>query len=334
MRERKRNEVGKKGFICSLMVVGLTMVAMIIPVQGQEAKFPSKPVEIIVPFTPGGIIDVGTRIIADPLSRELGVPVIIRNLGGAGGLTGAVEFLNTKPDGYTMLSASAGAIISTVQLSKTPPFDPRKDLLPVGYIADSPAAMSVNKTSPFKSFDEFLQFAKNNPGKLIGGTSSLGGESHIMLVGITEDTKIKTKMVPYAGSGPVFTALLGGHVDWVTQSLPATMPFAKSGDVRVLLLTRGSSEFPDIPAGSDIGLPSVSVNMWVGFLTHPQTPKSAHARLVSAVETATKDPETAKRFINAGFKVAYKNPQGFSNLIREQWTTLSKILEVTGMKAK
>jgi tripartite-type tricarboxylate transporter receptor subunit TctC len=332
MRERKRNDVGKEGFICILMVIGLTTVAMITPLQGQEAKFPSKPVEIVVPFTPGGIIDVGTRIIVDRLSRELGVPVVIRNHSGAGGLTGAVEFLNAKPDGYTMLSASAGAIISTVQLSKIPPFDPRKDLLPVGYIADSPAAMSVNKTSPFMSFDNFLQFANNNPGKLIGATTSLGGETHIMFAGIIGDTKIKTKLVPYPGSGPIFTALLGGHVDWITQSLPATMSFVRSGDARVLLLTRASSELPGIPAGPDIGLPSVSVNMWIGFLVHPQTPKSAYARLVSAVETATKDPETAKRLTDAGFNIAYRNPQGFSNLIKEQWDTLARIIKETGMK--
>jgi len=153
-----------------------------------------------------------------------------------------------------------------------------------------------------------------------------------MFVGITRDAKIKTKMVPYAGSGPIFTALLGGHVDWITQSLPATMPFARSGDVRVLLLTRAWSELPGIPAGPDIGLPSASFNIWISFFTHPQTPKSAYARLVSAVETAARDPETAKRLTDAGFNVGYRNPQGLSNLVKEQWDTLARIIEETGMK--
>ena len=303
-----------------------------VPIYGQEARFPSKPIEVIVPYPPGGIIDIGTRVIGESLSKELKVPVIIKNMPGAGGLTGSTAFLSTKPDGYTLLSACAGAVISTVLLSKTPPFDPRKDLLPVGYVADSPVSMAVAKASPFRSFDDFLTFAKNNPGKLAGGVANLGAEEHFMLMAIIKDTGIKTKLVPFGSGGPLITALLGGHVDWITSSLPRTISYERSGDLRILLLTRPSKELPEIPSCRDKGLTSATINIWSGFLLLPQTPKAAYDRLVSALEVVSKTPEVSNKLSSAGFNIEYKNLREFSNLIKDQWEMLSRIIEDTGMK--
>jgi tripartite-type tricarboxylate transporter receptor subunit TctC len=332
MGNRAKNQGRRTSVICIFVVLGLTAVLVSKTVQGQEAKFPSKPIEVLVPYAPGGIIDILARIFAEPLSRELKVPVIIKNQAGGGGLTGSTAFMNTKPDGYTMLSGCAGATMSTVLLSNTPPFDPRKDLLPVGYMGDSPIAMAVPKASPFKSFDDFLAFAKNNPGKLIGGVSGLGAENHIMFMSLLKDTKIKTKLVPFTSGGQLITALLGGHLDWLTNSLPQTLNYERSGDLRTLLLTRSSKELPGVPSGRDKGLPSVTVSTWNGFFVLPQTPKAAYDRLISAVEVASKDPEAVKKVAEAGFNVEYKTPREFSNLIKEQWDMLSRIIEETGMK--
>ena len=182
-------------FLCLLLVLGVVSTFYTTPIPGQEAKFPSKPVEIIVPYSSGGFMDVGTRIFAESLSRELKVPVVVKNQPGGGGLIGVSAFLNTKPDGYTLLSCSAGGTISAVQLSKTPPFDSKKDLLPVAYILDVPIAISVPKASSFNSFQDFLQFAKSNPGKLRGGFTAQGGETHVMFMAIVRDSKIETKVV-------------------------------------------------------------------------------------------------------------------------------------------
>lgn len=329
MREQKVK--GAMIFLCFVLVWEFVMVNPA-PVRGQEVKFPSKPIEILVPYAPGGIIDVGTRIFGEFLSKELKVPVVIKNQAGGGGLTGATAFLSSKPDGYTMLSTSGGAITSTVQLSKTPPFDPRKDLRPVGYFADAPIAMSVPKNSPFKSFDDLLQFAKSNPGKLKVGVSSLGAETHIMFMSLLKDTKIETKMIPYPGTGQLVTALLGEHLDLMFLTLPATMPYARSGDARILLLTRRSPEIPEAPSGPEKRLPSVSLNIWVGFFALPQTPKVAYDRLVSAVEATAKNSEVAKKLAPAGFKAEYKSPEEFTNLVKDTWETLSQVIKETGMK--
>jgi tripartite-type tricarboxylate transporter receptor subunit TctC len=315
-------------------ILTMTLTASFTPglICGQETGFPSKPITIIVPFGPGGIIDVGTRIVSDRLSRELKVPIVVENRTGGAGLIGATAFLGMKPDGYTLLSASGAATISTVQLSKTPSFDPRKDLLPVGYVADAPCAMSLAKGTPFKSFNEFLQFAKANPGKLKGGISSLGGETHIMFESILKEAKIESKMVPFPATGQLVTSILGGHLDWMCLSLPATMPYHKSGDVRIVLLTRRSPELPGVPSGEDVGLPSLSVNLWMGFFAHPKTPKAAYDRLVAAVNTVARDPEVSKKISEAGFGMAYRNPSEFSKLMNEQWDIYAKVIKEANIK--
>lgn len=332
MVTREQNILNRTIFIWAVFLISI--IPLLVPpiVRGQEGKFPSKPIEVIVPYAPGGIVDLGTRVFAESLSLELKVPVVIRNQAGGGGLTAPTTFLNTKPDGYTILAGSTGAVITTVLLSKTPPFDPRKDLLPVGYVADSPLAMSVPKTSPFKSFNDFLQYAKSHAGKLKGGFTSLGSENHIMFMSIIRETKIETKMIPYTGTGQLITAILGEHVDWMTLTLPATLPYAKSGDVKVLLLTKKSPELPGIPAGSEIGLLSFSSTIWIGIFVLPNTPKATYDRLVSAVRAASKAPDMAQKLANAGFNVAYKDPHEFSIFINEQWENSSRIIKETGIK--
>ena len=158
----------------TMAAMGSFFIAGPASLQAQQ-DFPSKPVTIIVPFGPGGIIDVGTRIFVNRLSKELKVPVVIENRTGGAGLIGTTAFLGMKPDGYTLLSASGAATISTVQLSKTPAFDPRKDFLPVGYLADAPCAMSLAKDAPFKSYNEFLNMRRPTPASSAEGCRAWAG---------------------------------------------------------------------------------------------------------------------------------------------------------------
>ena len=324
----------KKTVLSGILVLAITLVLVLRPAwaDAQEAGFPSKPVTIIVPFGPGGIIDLGARIFSDRLSKELKVPVIVENRAGAAGLIGATAFLSTNPDGHTLLAASGAAVISSVQLSKTPPFDPRKDMLTVGYLADAPCAMAVGKNTPFNSFNEFLQYAKGNPGKLKGAIASLGGETHIMFESLIRDAKIDSKLVPYPAISGLITAVLGGHVDWWCGTMPVMIPYQKSGDMRVLLLTRRAAELPGVPSGADVGFPSISVNAWMGLFAHSKTPKAIHDKLVAAVANVIKDPEVSKKLSETGFSVAYKNPAEFSKLMDEQWGIYARIIKEANIK--
>lgn len=324
----------KRGFIYLLsLFLGLLVIIEATPLQGQETKYPTKAIEIVVPYAPGGMIDVVNRIFAEYLSKELKVPVLIKNYQGGGGLTGVNAFLGNKPDGYSILSTSGSSITTSVLLAKTPPFDPKKDLLPLGQLGGAPVAMSVTKTSPFKSIGEFIRFAKANPQKSIAGIADLGGETHFMSMGIIKDAKIDVKIVPFAGSAALSTALLGGHVDWKCSSLPSTMAYLKSGDLRVLLLTHRSKNLPDIPAGTDVGLPSVMIDILVGFYIHPEAPKAAYERLVSAIEKAAKNPELAKKLDATGLDTEYKGPREVSKSIDDYLRISSEIIKEMNLKA-
>ena len=332
MRMRRQKKGSRMIFLCLILAIGFGLSSGPIPAQGQEAKFPSKPVEMVVPFAPGGIVDIAGRIYAEPLTRELKVPVVIKNLAGAGGLTGTTAFLNTRPDGYTILLAPGAAFVSGIQLSKSPPFDLRKDILPLGYVADAPIAMAIPKASPFKSFNEFAQFGKSHPGQLKGGFASVGAEAHLMLMAFIRDAKIECKVIPYLSAGALNMAMLGGHLDVKSSTLPSTWQYISSGDMRVLVLTRRSPLLPDVPAGPEIGLPSVSVNLWLGFFSHPKTPKAVYDRLVSAVERVSKDPEITKKLTDIGCTVEYKNPRETSKLIENQWDIIGGVIKETGLK--
>ena len=332
MRTKRQSHRFQKAFLICCGLTAIVSAATLTTAGAQDAAFPAKQIEIVVPFGPGGSLDIGTRIFAESFAKELKVPVVIKNQAGGGGLTGATTAYNAKPDGYTILAASPAAIISNVQLSSTPSFDPRKDLLPVGYIGETPIAMSVNKNSPFQTFNDFLQFAKQNPGKLQGGVSSLGGETHIMFMSILKDTKIQSKLIPYTTSAAVSMALLGGHIDWKTSSLVSVMQYVKSGEMRPLLLTSKWPELPNIPAGPDIGLPSASVNMWLAFFVNAKTPKPAHDRLTAAMKASFSDPKLKEMLGKAGFEVSYKDPQETAKLVSSQWDLFSQVIKETGMK--
>ena len=318
-------------FLCLILTAGLAPVVGPTLSYGQESGFPSKAIEIVVPFGPGGSLDIGARVLTEPLSQALKVSVVIKNQAGGGGLMGATSFFNAKPDGYTVLAASPAAIISNVQLSKNPTFDPRKDFLPLGMVGISPISLSVSSKVPFKTFDEFVQFGKKNPGKLRGSFSSPGGETHIMLLSILKETKIDSKVIPYTTTGENVAALLGGHVDWGTASLVSRVPYLKSGEMRCLLLTHQSPEAPGVPAGPDIGLDSVSTNLWLGLFVHAKTPKPAYDKLVSAVKATLNDAKVKDSLTKAGYIAKYEDPQEFSKTINKDWNIFSEVLKEAGL---
>jgi tripartite-type tricarboxylate transporter receptor subunit TctC len=310
-------------FVLGALSAGLT--------EAQDTKFPSKPIEVLVPVAPGGIVDTGARVFGEYLSQELSTPIIVKNQVGAGGLVGTLAFLKTKPDGYTILAATGSNIIFNVLLAKTPPFDPWKDLLPICHLAYSPLAVVVPKASPFGSFDEIIRFGKTNPGKLKAGITNLGGETHMTLMSIMKDTNIEGKVIPYSGLGDQITALLGGHVDWACVSFTAALRYANSGDIRVLLLTRAAPQFPGVPVAAAKGL-RTSIDFWIGFFTLPQTPKVAYDRLVSASDVLSKNPNLIKKLTDIGFNIDYKNRPEFSRFLETQWNDTSRIIKETGIK--
>jgi tripartite-type tricarboxylate transporter receptor subunit TctC len=335
MRSRLQKDVLRTVFVCVILVIGLLPVTGPIPAKGQEAQFPSKPIEMIVPFGAGGPLDSGSRIFGDLLSKELNVPVVVSPRPGGGGLIAATAYMNLKPDGYTLLATSPGAIIPTIILSKTPPFDPKKDLLPICYVAETPVALLVRQDSPHISFQDFVQYGKSNPGKLIGGTSAPGTETDIDFHGLLLDTKIESKRVPYKEGAQLKPALLGGHIHWMTSSYQSVLQFLQEpSQMKILLLTKKVPELPDVPVGPDIGVPNFSIGIWLGIYTHAKTPKPVYDKLAAAMEKVSKNPALPKKFADMGMVYGFKDTRETSKLLDRNWETFARVIEATGMKAK
>jgi len=332
----KRMSIKSFGRVCLFLlpIMGMGLLVSPATAESQEVNFPTKPVEILVPFGPGGSMDITSRILGEYLPEELKVTVIIRNRPGAGGMTGTTSFLRGKPDGYTIVEGNGASLISIVQMAKNPPYDPREDLLPLGYVANTPYVLVVPKTSPFDSFDEFVQYGRSNPGELKGGFANVGSEAHFALLSILRDAKIKGKEIPFTGAAQTTSAIVGGHVDWITKTVPSAIGYIKSGDMKPLLQTSKTSQLPNLPTAKEKGLPTfaITANLWVAFFAHPDIPRSRYDILVSAIANTVKKPEVTKKLEALGFNVDYKNPKECSTLIEEQWQAIAAMIKEIGIK--
>ena len=332
METRAENKSRRRICLFLVSVMGLGLWLGPVATESQEAKFPTKAVELVVPWAPGGSMDLVSRVMAEYLPQELKVQVVVKNQAGAGGMTGTGAYLRTKPDGYSIVTGNAASLISSVQLTRNPPYDPRKDLLPLGYIGEVSYVITVPKSSPFNSIDEFVQYARSNPGKIKGGFSMVGSEAHFGFLSIIRDAKIDVKQVVFTGAAETTSALLGGHVDWVMKSVPSSMPQIRSGDAKPLLQTRKTSDLPNVPTGVEKGFPNFNINMWAALFVNSQTPKPVYDRLVSAVEATVKKPEVAKKLENIGFIVEYKNPGVCSAFIEKERSATALMIKEAGMK--
>jgi len=329
-----RLESNRRERICLLLalVMGVGLWLGPAAAESQEAKFPTKAVELVVPWAPGGSMDLVSRVMAEYLPQELKVQVVVKNQAGAGGMTGTGSYLRMKPDGYSIVTGNAASLISSIQLTRNPPYDPKKDLLPLGYIGEVSYVISVPKSSPFNSIDEFVQYARSNPGKIKGGFSMVGSEAHFGFLSIIRDAKIDVKQVVFTGAAETTSALLGGHVDWVMKSVPSSMPQIRSGDAKALLQTRKTPDLPNVPTGVEKGFPNFNINMWAALFVNSKTPKPVYDRLVSAVAATVKKPEVARKLENIGFIVEYKNPGECSAFIEKEGSATALMIKEAGMK--
>jgi len=299
----------------------------------EEKDYPAKPIEAVLPFDPGGVMDIASRIVAAEMAIELKVPFIVTNAPGAGGMTGAVKVLRAKPDGYTLLSTSTASMISTPLESPNPPYDSFKDFLPIGCFGSSPMIFGVAGTSPFKTMAEMVDYAKKNPGKLTCGVTSMGGENHLNFELFKKVAGVNIKIVPYKGTGEAVASLLGKHIDMMVLTYVGFLPYLKSGDARVLAITQKVAG-TTIPTIAEVGYPQVNIHMLCGFFISAKTPKAIYDKLVSTFQKVAMSPGVAKKLEDSGMLRQYKTPQEFTNEMKERWGTTAKLVEELGLRSK
>ena len=295
--------------------------------------WPSKPVTLIVPFPPGGTTDVLARALADKLGPALGQTVIVESKPGAGATLGADFVAKARPDGYTLL---VGAVHHTIATSvyKKLPYDFQKDLAPITMIAMVPNVLAVNASTPAKNVSELTALLKAQPGKLSYGSNGVGTAQHLIGTQFQNATGTELIHVPYRGSGPLATDLLGGQVLMSFDTVTPVLPHIKVGKLRPLAVTtaKRSSALPDVPTLEEAGLKGFSIGTWFGVLAPVATPKELVARLNTEMVKIIQSPEFRKRMDEIGAEPIGNTAEQMAQQIRtetDKFAALVKEAKVT-----
>ena len=292
-----------------------------------QQKYPNRPIELVVPFGPGGSADIAARIYSDELSRILKVPIMVVNRAGGTGIQGTHYATRAKNDGYTLLAASSTPLVVMPVISKDVTYDPLKDLIPLAHFVSSPTVFDVRKESPFQTLNDLIEYARKNPGKLKNATGGLGTESHLNLEILCTLNNIKITTVPFASGGEAVPALLGGHVDMSSQTFTTEAPHIKAGKLRGLALAspKRHPDFPDIPTTGDLGFPSVNLRVRFGVFAPPNVPQDILNVLTAALEKVLNNPQIVNRANQAMFVVEYMGPQEFRKFMESEIHIVEKV---------
>jgi tripartite-type tricarboxylate transporter receptor subunit TctC len=292
------------------------------PAQGQQ--FPTKEVSIIVPYAPGGATDLVFRALANSTQKYLGRAVVVVNRPGGGGTVGVVEAQRAKPDGYTLVTAITPLTILPHQVKTTFTY---QDFEPILNVVQDPVMFQVQAQAPWKTLQEFLDYARKNPGVITVGNSGAGGGVHLIALAFEKAAGVKFNHIPFAGGGPSVTALLGGHINAVSVSPPEGIPQVKAGKLRIMALfsERRMSDFPDVPTVREQGV-DFALGQWRGLAAPKGTPPEAIRILHDAFKKGMEDPAFARNAADMSVTLAYIGPADFGRLMAADHERFGKLV--------
>jgi tripartite-type tricarboxylate transporter receptor subunit TctC len=295
--------------------------------------YPSKPIRLVVGFTPGGGVDINARLLAPKLTEYLGQQVIVENRPGAG-TNIANEFVaKSAPDGYTLLINTAAVAIN-MSLYKKVPFDTLRDFAAVSVFSMSPNILVVHASVPVKNVKELIALARSKPGALNFSSAGSGTTQHLSGELFKVRTKTNIVHIPFKGSAPSMTALISGEVDLSYANIPAIHSHVKSGRLRPIanLGPRRSDQLPDVPTMKEAGVSGVEVVVWYGVLAPSKTPRDVINTLSGAIIKATRAPDIKQRLLDQGAEPLGNTPEEFSKLLREEVEKWAEVVKVSGAK--
>jgi tripartite-type tricarboxylate transporter receptor subunit TctC len=311
----------------ALILTGLLPV----PLMASHAAeiFPTRPVRVVVPFAPGGNVDISARIIAPPLGEVLGQTVVVDNRPGAGGNIGTSLVAKATPDGYTLLVGSSGPLSVNPVIFKNLPYDSLRDFAPVSTVQAVPLVVLASPKSGYNSVADVVAAAKARPGKLTMASAGAGTTNHFAIELFAHLAGIRLVHVPYKGSGPALSELLGGQVETMIDQLAASIGHIRDGRLRVLAVTTSqrSPVLPQVPTLDELGYKGYHAATLLGLLAPAATPKPVVAKLNAAVRRVMDQPAVAERFRGLGANPGASTPEEFAARIRselDQWQTLAR----------
>lgn len=294
--------------------------------------YPTKPIRLVVPFAAAGTTDFLARAIAQKLGSNLGTSVVVDNRPGAGGNIGSDIVAKSEPDGYTLLLGTVGTHAINASLYKKMPYDTVKDFAPVTLVASVPNMVVVHPSVPAKSIKELIALAKAKPGSLSFGSSGSGSSIHLSGELFKSMAGVDMLHVPYKGSGPAVSDLIGGQINMMFDNMPSSLPHVKAGRLRAIAVTsaKRSPAMPDLPTVAESGVPGYESVAWFGVLAPAGTPPALVKKLNAEIVKVLKSPDVAQRLASQGAEPVYNTPEEFSALIKTEMVKWAKVIKASG----
>jgi tripartite-type tricarboxylate transporter receptor subunit TctC len=310
----------------------LAFAASVVSLSAMAQNWPEKNVNVIVPWPPGGPSDIAARPWAKQLTETLDKTFIIDNRAGGGGNIGTAAVVRSQPDGYTLLITSSAPIVINPSVYKGMSFDPLKDLAPISNLLRAPLVLVANPNVPAKNLKELIAYIQSKKGSFSFGSSGNGTPQHLTGELFNSVQKLEMGHVPYKGSAPAISDLLGGHIPIMFDSTIAIMPHIKSGKVRPIAITssKRSPLLPDVPTFAELGIPQIESYAWYGLFAPAKTPKAVIDKINAETIKFMKSPEFAKVRAETGSDLLADTPENFTKFVHAESAKWSKVAKESG----
>jgi tripartite-type tricarboxylate transporter receptor subunit TctC len=311
----------------------LFVASLLVAAAAAAQSYPTRPVRVIVPWPPGQATDIAARVVAEKLQSSLGQPFVVENRPGAGGAIGTDAVAKGTPDGYTLLAASAGPISIMPNLQKTP-YDPVKDFAPVSLIALVPFVLVAHPSFPASDLKEFIANVRANPGKYSFSSSGTAASAYMITALFNSMAGIEAQHVPYKGTAPAITDIIGGQITYTVETVAATLGHVKAGRLKAygVSFARRSSAMPDVPTIAEAGLPGYDIGAWIGYTAPVGTPREALNRLAAEMQKIAQAPDIKERYLTLGLDPISSTPDEMAVFLRQQQERYGSIIKSQGIK--
>jgi tripartite-type tricarboxylate transporter receptor subunit TctC len=319
-----------------LIAQGLALAALAAGAEAHAQTYPTRPIKWIVPYTPGGLTDTVTRIVAQKMQTGLGQPIVVENRPGANSILGADVAAKAPPDGYTFLTVIAAHAANATLYAGKLPFDPVKSFAPVSLVGVAPLLIAANNNLPAKDMKELIAYAKANPGKISYGSSGTGAAAHLTTELLKQTAGIDMVHVPYKGTAPALQGLMAGDIQVLIDVPSSMMTHVRGGKIKALGLFSAAriDGAKEVPTVAEAGGPPIESSTWVMFLAPANTPREIVSRIQQEAAKAVGSPEVRERFAQLGIEPVGGSSEQAAKFLAEEIAKWSKVITTAGVKAE
>lgn len=320
----------------SRIIAAALAATALLAIPAHAQNYPTRPIRMLVPFSPGGNVDITARTVAPGLAQALGQQVLVDNRPGAGGSIGTDAVAKATPDGHTIMMASSSVMVNGPAVYPKLPYDIERDLAPVGRVAVVPLALVVHPSVPAKTTRELIAVAKAQGGNMLMANAGVGTTNHLIAELFLIRSGVRMTLVPYKGSGPALIDLIAGHVFAHVDQVSSALPYIRAGRIRPIAVTtaKRATLLPDVPTLAESGLPGFDASTVTGILATAKVPQNIIAKLNGALNKVLADPAVKKKFASLGAEVQPSTPAELGKFIRDDLAIWKDVVKKAGIKVE